>query len=75
MDDILPVLYDVRIDVNHPVEPGSNGIFQVKQKWEGVMALVGNVPIPLLPTAARKRSNDLRKGELHTLVGENGFLF
>ena len=48
LDDILPILYDVGIDVNHPVEPESNDIFAVKQKWAGKMAFVGNIHTPLL---------------------------
>jgi len=52
MDDILPILYDVGIDVNHPVEPESNDIFAVKQKWAGKMAFVGNIHTPLLAYGA-----------------------
>ena len=48
MDDILPILYDVGIDVNHPIEPESNDIVEVKKKWAGKMALIGNVHTPLL---------------------------
>jgi uroporphyrinogen decarboxylase len=48
MDDIMPILYDVGIDAVHPVEPESNDIFQVKEKWTGRMALIGNIPTPML---------------------------
>jgi uroporphyrinogen decarboxylase len=48
LDNILPILYDVGIDINHPVEPESNDIFAVKQQWAGRMALIGNVHTPLL---------------------------
>ncbi len=48
MDNILPILYDIGIDANHPVEPESNDIFEVKKKWAGKMALIGNIHTPLL---------------------------
>ena len=48
MDNILPILHEVGIDANHPVEPESNDIFEVKKKWAGKMALIGNIPTPLL---------------------------
>ncbi len=48
LDNILPILYDVGIDINHPIEPESNDIFAVKQQWAGRMALIGNVHTPLL---------------------------
>ena len=31
-----------------PIEPESNDMFKVKQKWAGKMALVGNIPTALL---------------------------
>jgi uroporphyrinogen decarboxylase len=48
LDNVLPILYDVGINVNHPVEPESNDIFEVKKKWAGKMALIGNIHTPLL---------------------------
>jgi uroporphyrinogen-III decarboxylase len=48
LDNILPILYDVGIDINHPIEPESNDIVEVKRKWAGKMALIGNVHTPLL---------------------------
>ena len=48
LDNILPILYEVGIDVNHPVEPESNDLAEVKRKWTGKMALIGNVHTPLL---------------------------
>jgi uroporphyrinogen decarboxylase len=48
LDMILPILYEVGIDANHPVEPESNDIVQLKQQWAGKMALIGNVHTPLL---------------------------
>lgn len=48
LDDILPILYDVGINAVHPIEPESNSIFEVKKKWAGKMALLGNIPTVLL---------------------------
>ncbi len=48
LDGILPILYDIGIDANHPVEPESNDIVEVKRRWAGKMALIGNVHTPLL---------------------------
>ena len=48
MDHILPILYDIGIDIVHPVEPESNDIIQIKQKWARRMAFIGNVHTPLL---------------------------
>jgi uroporphyrinogen decarboxylase len=48
LDCILPILYDVGINVNHPIEPESNDLAEVKKKWAGKMSLIGNVHTPLL---------------------------
>jgi uroporphyrinogen decarboxylase len=47
-DAFLDILYEVGINVNHPVEPESNDIVEVKKKWAGRMALIGNIPTVLL---------------------------
>lgn len=48
MDKIMPILYEIGFDIAHPIEPESNDILAVKQQWAGKMALVGNIPTPLL---------------------------
>ncbi len=47
-DAFLDILYDVGIDINHPVEPESNDLAEVKERWAGRMALIGNIPTVLL---------------------------
>lgn len=47
-DSFMDILYDVGIDANHPIEPESNDIAEVKKKWAGKMALIGNIPTVLL---------------------------
>jgi len=48
MEKVLPILYEVGIDVVHPVEPESNDLNIVKQTWAGRMAFIGNIHTPLL---------------------------
>ncbi|MCE5250085.1 hypothetical protein LLG96_07675 [bacterium] len=48
MDKILPILYDVGFNMVHPIEPESNDIFEVKKRWAGKMAFIGNIPTVLL---------------------------
>jgi uroporphyrinogen decarboxylase len=53
LDRVLPILYDVGINVNHPVEPESNDIAEVKRKWAGRMAFIGNIPTVLLAEGSK----------------------
>jgi uroporphyrinogen decarboxylase len=48
LDKVLPILYEIGINVNHPVEPESNDIVEVKRQWAGKMAFIGNIPTVLL---------------------------
>ena len=48
MDKIFPILDDIGFDIVHPIEPESNDIFAVKEKWGKRFALVGNIPTVLL---------------------------
>jgi uroporphyrinogen decarboxylase len=48
MEKVLPILYEVGIDIVHPVEPESNDLHVVKQTWAGRMAFIGNIHTPLL---------------------------
>jgi uroporphyrinogen decarboxylase len=48
MDKIMPILVDIGFDIAHPIEPESNDILSVKQKWNQKIALVGNIPTILL---------------------------
>ena len=47
-DAFMEILHEVGIDANHPIEPESNDIVEVKKKWAGKMALIGNIPTVLL---------------------------
>jgi len=48
MDDVLPILYDIGFNAVHPIEPECNDIVEIKKKWAGRMALMGNIPGALL---------------------------
>jgi uroporphyrinogen decarboxylase len=48
MDKIFPILDEIGFDIVHPIEPESNDIFAVKQKWGQRFTLVGNIPTVLL---------------------------
>ncbi len=48
MDKIFPILDDVGFDICHPIEPESNDIIAVKEKWGKRFAFVGNIPTVLL---------------------------
>jgi uroporphyrinogen decarboxylase len=54
MDKIIPILHDVGFNIVHPIEPESNDIFAVKERWKGRMALIGNIPTVLLAYGARE---------------------
>jgi uroporphyrinogen decarboxylase len=48
MEKVLPILYEVGINIVHPVEPESNDLAEVKKMWAGRMAFIGNIHTPLL---------------------------
>ncbi len=45
---VMPILHNIGFDIIHPVQPECNDIFALKKQWAGKMALVGNIPTPLL---------------------------
>jgi uroporphyrinogen-III decarboxylase len=54
LDKVLPILYEIGINVNHPVEPESNDIVEVKRQWAGRMAFIGNIPTVLLAQGSQE---------------------
>jgi uroporphyrinogen decarboxylase len=58
VNQILPLLADIGFDAIHPVDPRFNDIFEIRQHWQGKLALVGNVPGPLLVRGTRERIED-----------------
>ncbi len=59
MDGIIPILRDAGIDAVHPVEPESNDIEAVKERWKGEMALVGNIPTVLLAYGTEEEVDEM----------------
>ncbi len=59
MDKILPILYDIGFRICHPIEPESNDIFALKRAWAGKLALVGNIPTPLLAYGTREQIEEM----------------
>lgn len=74
LDGILPILYDIGIDANHPVEPESNDIVEVKKKWAGKMALIGNVHTPLLAFGTKDEIDAKVKEYCETLAPGGGWV-
>jgi uroporphyrinogen decarboxylase len=74
MDHILPILHDVGINVNHPVEPESNELAEVKKRWAGKMALVGNVPTPLLAFGTKEEVEEKVREYCLTVAPGGGYV-
>ena len=74
LDTILPILYEVGINVNHPVEPESNNLAEVKKKWAGRMALIGNVHTPLLAFGAREEVEEKVREYCITVAPGGGYV-
>jgi len=54
MDQVLPILYEIGFDAVNPLQPESNDIFELREQWEGKLALVGNISTTLLAYASRE---------------------
>ncbi len=73
-DAFLDILYDVGIDANHPIEPESNDIAEVKQKWAGKMALIGNIPTVLLAYGQTEEIEERVKQYCATVAPGGGYV-
>lgn len=74
MDDIMPILSDIGFDVNHPIEPESNDILEVKKKWTGKMALIGNIHTPLLAYGEKEEIEETVKDYCAKLAPGGGYV-
>ena len=54
MDEVIPILWEVGFKAVHPVEPESNDIFEIKKRWYGKVALIGNIPTVLLAYGSKE---------------------
>ncbi|MFC1692626.1 uroporphyrinogen decarboxylase family protein [Candidatus Latescibacterota bacterium] len=74
MDEIMPILYDIGFNAVHPVEPESNDIFEVKKKWTGKMAIVGNIPTVLLAYGTKEEIEKRVREYCIKLAPEGGWV-
>jgi uroporphyrinogen decarboxylase len=74
MDAILPILQAVGIDIVHPVEPESNDIFALKAQWAGQMAMIGNLPTPLLAYGSPAEIRDQVREYCRRLAPGGGYV-
>jgi uroporphyrinogen decarboxylase len=48
VSQLLPFLRDMGFDAVHPVDPSFNDIYEVRERWQDKLAIVGNLPTALL---------------------------
>lgn len=48
VSQLVPFLRDMGFDAIHPVDPSFDDIYEVRKRWQGKVAIVGNVPTALL---------------------------
>jgi hypothetical protein len=70
----LPLLHGVGFSAIHPLEPGCNDIVDLKRKWGGRLALVGNVPVSLLAEGQREEIERLVQYYCTTLAPGGGYV-
>jgi uroporphyrinogen decarboxylase len=61
MKKVLPIIEECGFDIAHPIEPESNDIFELKREWAGRLALVGNIPTPLLAYGTKEQIQETVK--------------
>jgi uroporphyrinogen-III decarboxylase len=74
MDRVLPILHRLGFDIVHPLEPESNDIFELKTEWAGRLALVGNIPTPLLAYGAREQIEETVREYCQRLAPGGGWV-
>jgi uroporphyrinogen-III decarboxylase len=74
LDEVLPILYEVGININHPVEPESNDLLETKLKWAGRMAFIGNVHTPMLAYGRKEQIEEQVKAYCATVAPGGGYV-
>ncbi len=74
LDEVLPILYEVGININHPVEPESNDLLETKLKWAGRMAFIGNVHTPMLAYGRKEQIEEQVKTYCETVAPGGGYV-
>jgi hypothetical protein len=71
----LPTLHRIGFDAVHPLEPAYNDIFAIKEVWAGKLALVGNVPTPLLAQGSPQEIDEVVRAYCARLAPGGGYVF
>jgi uroporphyrinogen decarboxylase len=71
---LLPILYDIGFNGIHPIEPESNDIFAIKEQWAGKLALVGDIPTPLLTLGSQDQIEKSVKEHCVQLAPGGGYV-
>jgi LacI family transcriptional regulator len=74
VDPVLPILRDMGFDGIHPVKPEFNDIFEVRERWRGKMAIVGNVPTALLARGSVHRIEERVREYCRRLAAGGGYV-
>jgi len=74
LDDVLPILIDLGINAIHPVEPMSNNIYGIKEKYGDRICLCGNIDLALLSTGNTEEVSVDVKKHLDLLKGGGGYV-
>ena len=74
MDEVLPILWELGVDAVHPCEPESNDIYELKKKWYGKIALIGNIHTPLLAYGSKEEIEEDIKEHLIRLAPGGGYV-
>jgi uroporphyrinogen-III decarboxylase len=74
MDKVLPILYDIGINIVHPNEPESNDIFELKKQWASKLALIGNIPTALLAYGSKDEIEEKVREYCVKLVPGGGYV-
>jgi len=74
VDQCLPILYDMGFDGIHPVEAESNDIFEVRKRWAGKLAILGNIPTTLLAQGGRDEIEEVVRDYCVRLAPGGGYV-
>jgi uroporphyrinogen-III decarboxylase len=74
MDQVLPILYELGVGAIHPCEPESNDIYELKKRWYGKVAVIGNIHTPLLAYGSKEEIEEDVKEHLTRLAPGGGYV-
>ncbi len=74
VSQVLPILRDLGFDGVHPVDPRFNDIFEIRERWKGKLAIVGNLPTALLARGSRDRIQDRVREHCIRLAPGGGYV-